>query len=112
MLRSNPQQHLRRAGWRPPPLLPVLQRIGADAQNRRKLRLRQTELATHSHNVGLRVHVEHTLGLQLSPLEQVCFAEALLQFLKKFLFHNSKSSIILLIWLISWCDKFSRSPFG
>ena len=112
MPHRNLQQHLRRPGWRSPALLPVLQRIGADAQNRRKLRLRQTQLATHPHNVGLRIHLKHTPRLQLPALDQGCFAQALLQLFKKVFFHNPNSSTKRLSCLISSCDRSSLSLFA
>src|SRR5205823_14152578 len=64
--------------------------------------------STHTDNVRFRVHPKHTPRLQLSALDQVCFAQTLLQFFKKFLFHNSNSSTNRFSCLISSCDKRSE----
>ena len=88
MLRRNLEQDLRRPGRGPPALLPVLQCVGADAQNGGELRLRQTKLASHPHNVGLWVDAKDARRIQLPFLNGFRLLHAFQQFFKQFFLHG------------------------
>jgi len=85
---SDSEQNLRGTGWLTPALLPVLERVLADAQNGGKLRLGQAQFASNLHDIILRVDPKHAGWLQLAPANPARFSDALGEFVKQFIFHK------------------------
>jgi hypothetical protein len=68
MPRGYLQQDFGSARRPPPPLLPILERVGSDAKQRRKSALRQSKAGTNASHFVLLISHDRTGGLYLGPL--------------------------------------------
>ena len=82
VFQSNLEQHLRRTAGLAPPLFPVLQRVLADPQQRRKLGLRQTQLAPRFGHGVFGINLKHPARLQFAALNGFRLFHAFQQFIK------------------------------